>query len=847
VDPFVGALLFGGGMAAMRGFDALRVARAVSRGLPGSLPWAYFVAPGVVQLKDGAFLTGFRFRGPDTASATNAELNALSAHLNRALYPYHDEWMFHFDAVRRRSYEYPASGAFPDPTTRGIDEERRREYARSGRKYETECVLSLTYRPPPDTAAKLRRWFVRGEASTTPWERHLQYFVQEGVERLMDRLGARLNLEPMGSDEYLTHLHFCLTGLEHKVLAPPDASHLDWVLASQEFVRGTRPRVGNKHVYVVSLFGFAPESWSGVLDPLTKVGAPYRWSTRVIPLGYGPAARIIGRIRDTWFKNRKGAATLTQGMLQSGEKTQQQIEDEKVFENTHSRHAAARLSDLLGALQSGRGRAALYTSTLVVHGDSDAEAREVARQLVHQVNERGFTARIEGLHACPAFFSTLPGDGWHNLRRPPLPTENIADLLPATSSWAGMRHVPSPFFPVRSPALAYVDTDDATPFRLNLYHKDVGHTLLVGSTGAGKSTFMGFCVAQFMRYPDAQVFWFDKGHSAYLLTAAMGGRHYDIRPKPDPRTGLQFQPYALVDRPEEQAWAAEWTETAVHLQGVEPSLGKRQAIQRALRVLGDRPPEERTIRAFVMHVQDLEIRAAMEQYTGTGPYGHLLDGAKDGFAEGSVHTFEMHRLMGMGDRIVVPTLLHLFRQIELRLRSNRPTFIPIDEAWEALMRSLFASKIEEWLRTVRKANGALMLATQDPADVAKSPHRDVILSSCPTLVFLPNRNAVSEEIAELYRAYKLNDREVEIVATGETKRDYFFKSPDGSRRFELKLGPVALAFLGARPGMTTAASVERARRLQVQHGADWPRVWLEEAGLEAEAAEMYPAPAALAA
>ncbi|HST62738.1 MAG TPA: hypothetical protein VLK84_28790, partial [Longimicrobium sp.] len=188
-------------MAAMRGFDAIRVARAVPRGLPGSLPWGYFAAPGVVQLKDGAFLTGFRYRGPDTASATNAELNALSAQINRALYPFHDEWMFHFDAVRRRSFEYPAAGAFPDRTSWAVDEERRREYARSGRKFETECVLSLTYRPPPDTAAKLRRWFVRGEASTTSWDRHLQRFIQDGAERLMDRLGARLNLEPMGSDE----------------------------------------------------------------------------------------------------------------------------------------------------------------------------------------------------------------------------------------------------------------------------------------------------------------------------------------------------------------------------------------------------------------------------------------------------------------------------------------------------------------------------------------------------------------------------------------------------------------------------------------------------------------------
>lgn len=834
-------------MAAMRGFDAIRVARARPRGLPGSLPWGYFVAPGIVQLKDGAFLTGFRFRGPDTASATNAELNALSAHVNRALYPFYDEWMFHFDAVRRRSYEYPEAGAFPDRITWGMDEERRRQYARSGRKFETESVLSLTYRPPPDASAKMRQLFVRGEEAGTSWERHLQHFAREGVERLLDRLGARLNLEPMGSDEYLTHLHFCLTGLEHKVLAPPDASHLDWALGSQEFVRGTRPKVGDKHIYVVSMFGFAPESWSGILDPLSKVGAPYRWSTRAIPLGYGPASRMIGRIRDTWFKNRKGASSLTSGMLQSGEKTAQQMEDDKVFENAHSRTAASRLSDVLGALQTGRGRAALYSSSLVVHGDSDAEAREVARQLMHQVNERGFAARIESLHACAAFFSSMPGDGWHNLRRPPLPTENIADLLPVTTSWAGMRHVPSPYFPVRSPAMAYVDTDDSTPFRLNLYHKDVGHSLLVGSTGAGKSTFIGFCVGQFMRYPDAQVFWFDKGHSAYLLTKAMGGTHYDIRPKPDPRTGLQFQPFARVDDPEERVWAAEFTETACALQGLEPTLARRQAIQRALRVLGERPVEERTMRAFVMHVQDAEVRAAMEQYTGTGPYGHLLDGAKDGFASGNVHTFEMHRLMSLGDRIVVPTLMHLFRQIELRLRANRPTFIPIDEAWEALLRSLFAEKIEEWLRTIRKLNGAVMLATQDPANIIKSALKDMILFTCPTMIFLPNRNAGTADVSKMYRAYGLNDREVEIIGEGETKRDYFFKSPDGSRRFELKLGRVALGFLGSRPGMTSAAAVEHARNLERLHGPEWPRAWLEELGLHRQAAEMFPTSGARAA
>ncbi len=838
-----GALWFGAGGLALHAFDRVRVAAVRPRGLPGSLPWAYFIRPGVIQLKDGAFQRSFRLRGPDASSATYAELNALPLRFNRALHPLHTRWRIHVDAVRRASHEYLPPGAFPDRVTRGIDREREQQYAHSGRKYETEVVLTATYLPPPDGEASVRRLFVHGERNDTPWEAHLGRFLED-TDQLASQLASVVEVEPLGSDAMLTHLHFCVNGLEQRVLAPSDASFLDHVLASQEFRRGTRPRIGDKHVYAVSIFGFPPQSWSGILDPLTKLGARYRWSTRVILLGQGDAARILSRMQDRWFKSRQGAASLRQSALRGrGEKSQQEIEDDKLFENPHARQAAARMGDVLGKLQMGGGRLALYTSTLVVHADTAEEGRETARRLANEVRDLGFAARVEGLHACAAFLSSMPGDGWHNLRRPPLPSENIADLLPLTASWAGPRYVASPYFPVRSPALACVDTDDSTPFRLSLYHKDVGHSLLVGATGAGKSTFMGFTVAQYMRYPAAQVFWFDKGHSAFLLTAAMGGMHYDIRPRPDPRNGLQFQPLALVDRAEELAWAAEWIETTVELQGIAPSLARRNAIQRALRVLGDRPPEERTIRGFTMHVQDVEIRHAMEQYTGTGPYGLLLDGARDGFAEGDVHTFEMGRLTSMGDRIVVPTLLHLFRQIELRLRSNRPTFIPIDEAWEHLMRSLFARKIEQWLREIRKANGAVMLATQDPADIAQSEHREILLSSCPSKIFLPNRNAVAHETAKLYRAYNLNDREIEIIAGGESKRDYFFKSPDGSRKFDLKLGPVALAFLGSRPGLTTAAAVERAQRLRDTHGAAWAHAWLEEAGLEDAAREMFPTPA----
>src|SRR5207302_4401761 len=94
-----------------------------------------------------------------------------------------------------------------------------------------------------------------------------------------------------------------------------------------------------------------------------------------------------------------------------------------------------------------------------------------------------------------------------------------------------------PFYPAKSPPLLYAATTGSTPFRFNLHSGDIGHTFMVGPPGSGKSTFLGFIVAQFFRYPRAQVFAFDKGYSLEVLTRACGGEFYDLGGDND---GLSF-------------------------------------------------------------------------------------------------------------------------------------------------------------------------------------------------------------------------------------------------------------------------------------------------------------------
>jgi type IV secretion system protein VirB4 len=209
-----------------------------------------------------------------------------------------------------------------------------------------------------------------------------------------------------------------------------------------------------------------------------------------------------------------------------------------------------------------------------------------------------------------------------------------------------------------------------------------------------------------------------------------------------------------------------------------------------------------------------------------GPLGRFLDAERDVLLEGRFVTFELETLMAMGPKVIVPVVTYLFHRIDQRL-DGRPTLIILDEAWIMLADSAFGAKIEEWLRTLRKKNAAVVLATQSLAEIANSPHRDVILESCPTKLYLPNPEAGNAATRDMYRRFGLTDRQIEIVAEATPKRDYYYVSPLGRRLFQFSLGPTALAFIGAG----SKDDILFARRMMREHGDDWTVAWLRARGL----------------
>jgi type IV secretion system protein VirB4 len=431
-----------------------------------------------------------------------------------------------------------------------------------------------------------------------------------------------------------------------------------------------------------------------------------------------------------------------------------------------------------------------YTSCLQVWDVDAASAEEKASYARKLIQASGFTCITETLAAFRAWQGMMPGHVYANIRRPLVSTGNMAHVVPITAVWTGMKS--NTFLEeicgVDVPLLT-CGTNFSTPFFLNLHVGDVGHTFIAGPTGAGKSTLLGLLMVQWLKYPLSRVILFDKDRSSRQLTYAVGGSYYE------PVTeSVEFQPLRRLDREEDLIWASEFIELLLSLQNIATDAEKSAAIVEALKIMRSIEADRRTLSSFHQYVQHEEVKIGVQPYTLDGPYGSIFDASASSLVDDFWIMIEMGPLMQLGDKATMPALMYLFHEIE-ELFDGRPTQLVLDEAWLFLRHELFKKQQQNWLKTTRKKNVACIYATQEIADAAKSDIASTILQQCHTKIYLPDEEATTPSSREMYRAFGLSDAEIELVARGQKKRDYFYKSSLGTRLFRLDMGPIQLGLI----------------------------------------------------
>ncbi|MGC3900888.1 conjugal transfer protein TrbE [Legionella pneumophila] len=800
----------------------LKKHRSHQAGLTDLLNYAAVIDDGVIVGKNGSFMAAWLYSGEDIANTTDEAREMLSFRLNQALSTMGNGWMIHVDAVRRAAPGYSDinHSHFPDAISLAVDEERRALFEQLGTLYEGYFVITLTWFPPVLAQKRFVELMFDDDAVHLSDKAKTCQLIEEfkqSCRNFESRMSSGLHLERLVSekeanspvhDNFLRHLQFCITGLNHPVNLPKNPIYLDALIGGQELVTGITPKIGRKFIQCVAIEGFPCASFPGILTALTQLPVEYRWSSRFIFMDAHEAVAHFTKYRKKWKQK-------VRGFFDQVFNNNSGVIDEDALDMVKDAQSA------IAETNSGMVGQGYYTSVVILMDEDRGLVEKAALMIEKNINALGFTARTETINTLDAFMGSLPGHGVENIRRPLINTMNLADLLPTSSIWTGENKAPCPLFPALSPPLLHCVTSGNTPFRLNLHVRDLGHGIMFGPTRSGKSTHLGLIALSWRRYKEARIYSFDKGMSMYPTCKATGGEHYTIA---DKASTLTFAPLQFLSTKADRAWAMEWIDTILALNGLNTTPAQRNEIGHA--IMSMHQSGSKTLSEFVMTIQDEPIRETLKQYTIDGLMGHLLDAESDGLGLSSFMTFEIEHLMGLGEKFALPVLLYLFRRIETSL-DGRPTLILLDEAWLMLAHPVFKNKIAEWLDSMAKKNCVVFMATQHLSHAAGSGILDIIVESTATKIFLPNLFARDPETRLIYERMGLNPRQIDIIATAQPKRDYYYVSEKGQRLYQLALGPLALAFVGA----TDPDSITRMKQMEQQFGEQWVNYWLLEKGI----------------
>lgn len=761
------------------------------------LPWAALIAQGIVLNKDGSLQRTLRFRGPDLESSTEEQLVSATARLNNSLKRFGSGWAIYFEARRQPYTPYPENSHFPDLASFLVDVERKERFAAENEIFESKYYLTLQFLPPAETAEKINKiFFAKQEKVKVDYNKSLELFIA-ATDRFADILkDIVFEAEFLDDQELLTYLHATISTKIHPVKPPEIPMFLDAFLADTPLTGGLSPLLGKQHLRTISILSFPTFTLPALLDQLNQLPINYRWVTRFIPLDKQEAETQLKRFKKRWFAKRKGMMQILQEVFTKNESA---LFDTAAVEKARDTDAA------LQELAEDYVVYGYYTATITVMHENLEQVTVMQREVERIINGLGFTTIAETFNAIEAWLSSIPGQAYANVRQPLLHTLNLAHLIPFSAIWSG----PERDEHLHAPPLMYVHTEGRTPFRLSNHISDVGHQMIIGPTGSGKSVLLNMMALQFRRYQDAQVFIFDKGGSFLAATIAVGGGYYELGLKNET---LTFQPLANIDDETERVWAQEWISGLLINENVNITPAIKQTLWDAIVALSRVPKQQRTLTGLSVLIQSKELRTALSTYTINGAFGHLLDADHEIACDEIFQVYEMEELMSVTS-VIPPLLSYLFHRLEKKF-TGKPTLLILDEAWLFLDHPIFATKIRDWLKSLRKQNVSVVFATQSIEDAFATRIAATLLESCPARILLPNDRVLEPKIRLSYEKLGLNERQLQILSTAIPKQQYYYQSRLGNRLFNLELGPIALAFCAA----STKDDQTTVKRILAEHG-----------------------------
>jgi type IV secretion system protein VirB4 len=773
-------------------------ARAAGREPPAArlLPYARHVTERAIALDTGALMLAFRLDGASFETADLRDLNDRHAKLNGAWRNLASDRLAVWHHLVRREAEPPPGGTFRSAFARDLDAAYRARLGRQ-RLFRNELYLSLVLHPGRDAAGRTQAWASRLIGAGPPARETAEALrtLEDAGRALVEHL-ARYGIAPLALyardglvfSAPMEMLRLVLTGAPARV--PLVRGHLGEAIYSARVIFGRealeiRDVAGARYAAMLGVKEYPAATRPGLWDGLLSAPFPLVASQSFSFLSKASAQALMARKQNQ--------------MLSAGDRAASQVEG---------------LDAALDELVSNRFVMGEHQASVLVYGESPralADHLAAARALMA---DAGLVAAREDLGLEAAFWAQFPGVFRLRLRPAAITSRNFAAFAPFHAHPPG-RDQDAPWGGV----VATFRTSAGSPYAFSFHVGDVGHTFICGPSGSGKTVVQNFLLAQLEKLGAQQVF-IDKDRGAEIFVRACGGTYLALQPGQP--TG--FAPFkALLDTPEDRAFLGALVRRMAAHADRPLAPPEEAAIDAAVAALAPLPAAQRSVsalRALLGQRDAGGVGARLERWSSGRALGWALDGEADVLPlDARLLGIDMTQVLDAPD-VRTPVMMYLFHRLQ-RLLDGRRLVIDVDEFWKALGDEAFRGLAEDGLKTFRKQNAFLVLGTQSPADVLRSPIAHTIVEQCATKIYLPNPQATERDYRE---GFGLTAREFALV------RD---ELAPGGRRFLIKQGldsvvaeldldglDEPLAVLSGR-----AETVALLDRLRARHGDD-PAAWL---------------------
>jgi type IV secretion system protein VirB4 len=418
--------------------------------------------------------------------------------------------------------------------------------------------------------------------------------------------------------------------------------------------------------------------------------------------------------------------------------------------------------------------------TVVLHGEDRRTLDQQAAQAMKVLAAHDGAFFDETYNLLNAWVSIVPGNGARNLRRLALLETHAADLsflFGIDQGRAGSLLLPEP--------LATFETPHHTPFAYHLHVQDVGHTLVLGATGSGKSFLLNFLVTNAQQY-DPFTIVLDLGHGYRKLGALLHGGYVELGLR---QQHVRINPFSMEPTPEHLHFLHGFVRVLLEGEdGYRLSELEDREVYEAVENLYVLDRNQR--RLFTLaNLLPRALMARLQKWVEGGRYADLFDNVEDTLTFERLQVFDFDAMRAYPS-LIEPLLFYLLHRVNERVLDEGDTrtlkLCVMDEAWRFIQNPTLRAYVQEALKTWRKRNAAMILATQTIDDFASADLLRTVVESCPTKLLLANPALERTRYAELFQ---MNEMELDLLAGLMPRRQILLKRPDLTKVLTLAVDP----------------------------------------------------------